>query len=207
MAATRPPFHVVSLVAQLYNAVDLRAFKPAPSLFRCQNSSSAQRLVLPSRVLRGLAVPDFSHLGDFGQRLPSQSSLAPSTPALRVHSYGALPAPLRSDLGLSQTLAGFLLAAPRGLVSCLRHPWGPTLQGFPLSREPHRVPTAVALMAFVRLQGLAPPEKSVACAGCLRRQQARFPPGLRPLQGIHASRRSNARHVASSHDLRERASL
>jgi hypothetical protein len=63
-------------------------------------------------------------------RAPLSGFRAPSAPVLRVHSYEALPAPLSSAHGLSQTLDGLLLAAPRGLISCHRHPWGSHPSGF-----------------------------------------------------------------------------
>jgi hypothetical protein len=116
-------------------------------------------------------------------RAPLPRFRAHSAPSRRVHSYRVLPTPLRSDLGLSQALAGLLLAEFGGLVSYHQHSLGHTLQGFPLSGEPYCVTAAVAVLPFLRslalppkhpgsepsadFTALLPPKSPLAAAGCL----------------------------------------
>ena len=199
---------VVSLVAEAPSCPSPSSRLPGLSALTvpqvvANSGSSVQRLHLPYRVLqppaaRSLQPPRARPEGRTGRSPLPKRPVKPCAPRkvprpLRRQlsesgPHGACEAPPPSAHGLSQTFDGFLLAAPRGLVSCHRHPWGSLpFKAFPFSgsstvsrrplpswrcpsvlprqRAPKHPPASSS--AQPRLQGLAPPEKSVAPAGGL----------------------------------------
>lgn len=114
---------------------------------------------------------------------------------------------MRSGLEVSHPLAGLLLPIPCGFISPRSHPWGSTLQGFPLPRScvhlvggtvpswrlfplyppfmrrrPRATPTCAASIrtgSFHRLQGLALPGSPFIAVNCLGKPRAGPLLGLR----------------------------
>ena len=105
----------------------LAVFRPLPSAMACAVASSSRALRLPSRVSRATTGPAgagrlpwaFLPLRDFSLRSPLGAGV---------------PVPLRSALGVSHALDGFLLRRPCGFVSPRCHVPGLLYRVFP-SRE------------------------------------------------------------------------
>jgi hypothetical protein len=189
---------------------------PAPGLLRFRVHPLVSLASSPEFVA-ALTRPLLAAAGAFhGVR-----SLSIAASIRRVHLPAGSPPCLRSALGVSHTLDGLLLCAPRGLVSSRYHVRDLLFRGFP--RQPAalarhqcvpscrcRRPPATGLprplrFATARLQGLDPAADPLRHAGFLRLQTPDPLLSLLLLRVLLRSPRERL-HAPSARDLPGRAS-
>lgn len=102
-------------------------------------------------LVRFRSLQSFSSYHPLGQcRAPSMGFLPSSRYQSAESTNRELPGSLRSVLGVSHALDGFLLCRPCGFVSPRYHVQGSTLQGVPLARSRAGSSPTSALLPFTR---------------------------------------------------------